>query len=706
MKPLRSFQGKLLLLFLLIHVVTVGVLMTTVSASAYEALETASGEHLLDLARVASHDLDERLQSRWDAVRSLASNPENLESLMQRLSLPGKGGEGTELWLLDFRGRVLARNGRHPSREDGVPFAAASWWPRVRNGHPMAQVFSEGGRTRVLFAFPVIDQRHAEGALIARFDLSSVHAGTVRKGFDVVLLDGEKPLVGALPEPVIRELRTLSTASTGRDSVLRGETFYRVVPVEGFAREHGFKWSLVLSAPAERISGPVEEMRQRMLQGGAVTAVLLVLVVSWRARRLLRPLKEIRDTMRRIIGGGELNQRLQVQARDELGSIARTFNQMLDRLERRTEELERSKEQLSLLAQITSTSPNALIMLGNEGEIRVWNEAAEKLFGWPRPEVLGASFVERALPQEARARLTELITRARGGEPVDAELTVLTGRVGAIPVQLTVSRVLDAQGQVQGHVCIVRDLREYKRLRESLVQSEKMAAVGTLVAGLSHELNNPLGIILGFAQGLLRKSSLDDVSRTALLSIEKQTQRCAGLVRALLDFSRKTDPQRERIDVGAMLARVREQAGAQALRAQVRLEVLQPSTEDLPRLEANMPELESALLNLIGNALDATPLGGRVYVGARVSPASDGVELFVTDTGSGMSPDVLQRIFDPFFSTKPVGQGTGLGLSITRSIVEAHGGRIDVESAPGTGTTVRLRFPGAPAPAQRAEASA
>jgi signal transduction histidine kinase len=88
------------------------------------------------------------------------------------------------------------------------------------------------------------------------------------------------------------------------------------------------------------------------------------------------------------------------------------------------------------------------------------------------------------------------------------------------------------------------------------------------VAGLSHELNNPLGIILGFAQGLLRKSSLDEASRTALLSIEKQTQRCAGLVRALLDFSRRTDPQRERIDVGAMLARVREKAGAQALRAQ------------------------------------------------------------------------------------------------------------------------------------------
>jgi PAS domain S-box-containing protein len=717
-KVFRSFQGKLLLFFLLIDVATVGILIATVSSSAREALETSSREHLLDLARFASQDIDEQLRLGWTAVQSLASHPfilegveerpgrsPYLEPFMQQLSLPGLASEDSELWLLDLKGRVLSWSGRNQARLEAVAFAQEPWWQRIQHGHPAARVLSEEGRMQVLVASPVVSQGHVKGALVARFDLAFVHAGTVREGFDVVLLEGETPLLGKLPAPVIRELRALSTDPTRRDSVLLGETFYLVVPVEGFAREHGFKWSLVLSVPAARISGPVEVLRQRMLQGAGATALLLVLVVAWRTQLLLRPLKEVRDTMRRITRGGELNQRLQLQSKDELGSIARNFNQMLDRLEQRTGELERSKEQLSLLAQITSTSPNAIIMFGTEGWIRVWNEAAEKLFGWPRLEVLGTSFVERAVPKEARARFTEVVARARLGEPVDTELTVITGQAGVIPVQLIVSRILDAQGHVQGHVCIVRDLREYKRLRESLVQSEKMAAVGTLVAGLSHELNNPLGIILGFAQGLLRKSSLDDASRTALASIEKQTQRCAGLVRALLEFSRRSTPQRERIDVGAMLARVRELAGAQAQRGQVRLEILAPAAEDLLRLEANMPELESALMSLIGNALDATPPGGRVYVGARGSPAHDGIELFVTDTGSGMPPDVLPRIFDPFFSTKPVGQGTGLGLSITRSIVEAHGGRIDVETALGTGTTVRLRFPGTSAPAPRAEAS-
>ena len=409
---------------------------------------------------------------------------------------------------------------------------------------------------------------------------------------------------------------------------------------------------------------PLEVWRQRVLQGGAALAVVLVLLLLWGGWRLL------------------------------------------ERLEHHTAELERSRDQLSLLAQITSSSSTAIIMVGTDGWIRVWNGAAEKLFGWPRLDMLGASLLERVVPEGARDHFQELLARASGNAPVDVESTLITREAGPIPVQLTVSCILDVEGGVQGHVCIVRDLREYKRLRESLVHSEKMAVVGSLVAGLSHELNNPLGIILGFTQGLLRKPLMDEASHTALLSIETQTQRCARLVRTLLELSRRTGPVREHIEVGLLLERVRELASGQARHGAVRLELAEPLAADHPALGAHMSEVESALLNLVSNALDATPAGGTVSLGARLSPEGDGLELFVTDTGSGMPPEVLQRIFDPFFSTKQVGRGTGLGLPITRSIVEAHGGRILVETALGAGTTVRLWFPLAAAPPRRLEASA
>jgi PAS domain S-box-containing protein len=703
---LRSFQGKLLFFFLLIDVVMVAVLVATVSRGAHWALETASREHLLELAHFASDDLDDELQLRWNAAQSLAANPfmtnsvidtlgrsDYLEPLMQRLSLPGKGGEESDLWLLDFMGRVIARNGR--SEHVGT-FEQAPWWPKVRDGQPQALVVSEADGPHVLFAFPIFYQRHTEGALVARFNLSFVGGGAARQGLGVVLLDGERPLKGHLPAQVVGALKSLSSGSGQHTTALIDGMFYLVVPVEGFARDHGFGWSLVLSVPAERISGPVEVLRQRMIQGGLVTALLLILLIIWRTRLLMRPLHQLQVSMRRIIDGGALNERIQVRSGDELGAIAGTFNLMLERLAHRGAELERSREHLSLLAQITSSSPDAILMVGGEGWVLVCNEAAEKLFGWPRMEMLGTSFLERMVPEDSRELVTGLLTRAGAGVPVEAELSLVTRQAGAIPVQLTLSRILDAAGAVLGHVCIARDLREVKRLRESLVQSEKMAAVGTLVAGLSHELNNPLGIILGFAQAQLMRPTLDGTSRTAFECIETHTQRCARLVRTLLDFSRRSGPARERIDVGCMLARVHELASGQAEQGQVRLKIIE-SPADLPGLEANVPELESALLNLVGNALDATPPGGTVSIGAHLSPARDGLELFVADTGSGMAPDVRQRIFDPFFTTKPVGQGTGLGLSITRSIVESHGGRIDVETAPGAGTTMRLWFPVAPA---------
>jgi signal transduction histidine kinase len=303
------------------------------------------------------------------------------------------------------------------------------------------------------------------------------------------------------------------------------------------------------------------------------------------------------------------------------------------------------------------------------------------------------------VPAGEKETVSELIARASASGPAEAEVNLVSQDAGLVPVQLLATRIADAAGQPMGYVFIMRDQREVNRLRESLVHSEKMAAMGTLVAGLSHELNNPLGIILGFAQGLARRDNLDEGTRSAMASIERQAQRCAQLVRGLLDFSRKKDPVRERIPVPALFARVGELVRGQAQRADIRFEIL-PITEELPALEVNVPEMESALLNLITNALDATLGGGSVSMSARPVAHGGGVELAVTDTGSGMPEEVLQRAFDPFFTTKPVGQGTGLGLSITRNIVEAHGGAIDVKTAPGVGTTVKLWLPAAGAPAQ------
>jgi signal transduction histidine kinase len=234
-----------------------------------------------------------------------------------------------------------------------------------------------------------------------------------------------------------------------------------------------------------------------------------------------------------------------------------------------------------------------------------------------------------------------------------------------------------------------------KETQAQLVHAARIAAVGTLVAGLSHELNNPLGIILMNAQTLLREPAPDEpTTRRALTVIEKHTRRCAKLVETLLDFSRRKTAKREPLDVGRLLTRVVDLASVRAHRTEVTLEI-EPLPDQPMLVSCCTHELETAMLNFVSNAMDATPPNGTVRLAARscLHRNAAHVEIRVEDSGHGISKEILSRVFDPFFTTKPEGQGTGLGLSLARKIVEDHGGELVLESSPGQGTTVRVWLP-------------
>ena len=241
-------------------------------------------------------------------------------------------------------------------------------------------------------------------------------------------------------------------------------------------------------------------------------------------------------------------------------------------------------------------------------------------------------------------------------------------------------------------------LRRLGQTQEQLIHAGKMAAVGTLIAGLSHELNNPLGIIVGYVQGLLRRTPPDATTRASLEAIERQSQRCAHLVRSLLDFSRNRPATREDVMLEPLIERAFELTQGDARRRSV--ELRWRPRPPLPVIKACAQEIESTLLNLLSNAIDATPATGSVTVAASAATRDGlaGLEVDVIDTGTGIPRGVLPRIFDPFFTTKPVGEGTGIGLALTRQVIDGHGGRIEVRTAEGVGTTMRLWLPCSPAP--------
>ncbi len=232
---------------------------------------------------------------------------------------------------------------------------------------------------------------------------------------------------------------------------------------------------------------------------------------------------------------------------------------------------------------------------------------------------------------------------------------------------------------------MVRDLRNKER---QIIRSEKLATVGKLAAGVAHEINNPLGNISLYAQMLLSKMKDGEAVRK-LRIIEEQANQAARIVKSLLEFSRQAEPKLQKVSMN----RIAEKA----------LEVLQPQlsinnimvvknfNKHLPGVSADPVQMQQVLVNIIKNAIEAMPEGGRLMVSTYERDGEVVVE--VSDTGEGIPEENLSRIFDPFFSTKGVGKGTGLGLSVSYGIVERHGGRIEVESEPGKGSTFRVVLP-------------
>jgi signal transduction histidine kinase len=242
--------------------------------------------------------------------------------------------------------------------------------------------------------------------------------------------------------------------------------------------------------------------------------------------------------------------------------------------------------------------------------------------------------------------------------------------------------------------------RQLTSLREQLLHAGRMAAVGTLFAGLTHELNNPLSVIVGHVENLRTLAPAGESIARVIDAVDRQATRAGRLVSALLRFSHTGPGAQEEVPPHELMRLVVDLLAADARRREI---VLRVSVADgLNPLYVVRHEIESALVNITTNALQATPEGGVVelLVFAEPRDAVPGVRFLARDTGVGIAPEILPQIFDPFFTTKPEGEGTGLGLSLAREIASSHGGQLAVESVVGHGTTMSLWLPERVSPAR------
>ena len=343
-------------------------------------------------------------------------------------------------------------------------------------------------------------------------------------------------------------------------------------------------------------------------------------------------------------------------------------------------------QQEQLLAHITREAADAIVAVDLDGKVTSWNRGAEQLLGFNAAETIGKALVEVGAPT---APLVRLVERARAGEQVrGARVEWRNARGELMPVEVSAAP-LGGDGGPAGVALVARDLSARLKLDRQLVRSEKLALVGSLAAGLAHEIGTPLNVISATAEYLLPDAPPE--GREQLRGIVAETERISRLVHDLLSFARGGTPGRTAIALRGAVDRV-----LSLLRITLDRKHVQVTTEipvDLPPIHADPDGLHQVLLNLLVNASQAVPEAGHIVIAARALEVEGErmVAFEVQDDGPGVAPGLQERIFDPFFTTRA--EGTGLGLAVCARIVADHGGDLRVGQAALGGAAFAVQLP-------------
>ncbi len=349
------------------------------------------------------------------------------------------------------------------------------------------------------------------------------------------------------------------------------------------------------------------------------------------------------------------------------------------------------------IRDVVASLRDGVVVLDRERRVTGWNRAMASRSGVLASEALGQRLGDVfAGPGDDRVHAAvEGIYRGDEEAFVLERVQHETRQRGRVVLDVKGSAIRASDGALEGVVLLVEDVTERVAFERSLRQSEKLAALGTLAAGLAHEINNPIGIITSRIE-LMREDAgvqgLPKEARDDLEVLDTHARRVARITHGLLSFARRSPGEKVAVDVGRVVEDTMLLVAKQAQKEEIGLRV--EVAPDLPPVLGDRTLLAQVLLNLVNNARDAVQAGGEIFVRAERDPVRAGwTRVIVRDTGVGIPEEHLGRLFEPFFTTKP--GGTGLGLAMSYGIVREHGGLIGVESRPGEGATFVLSLPGA-----------
>ncbi len=426
------------------------------------------------------------------------------------------------------------------------------------------------------------------------------------------------------------------------------------------------------SIGAEELFDLIGLLKQQMIWSVSIA----FLVGLFLAYAIILPLKEIKISAE-TVSAGDLTARVRVNQDDEIGQLGRAFNEMI----------------FSLNRHFLDSMTGGVLTIDRGQRIIAMNTTAELSLGYQSGQVVGRRVAD-LFPEHLNTRLYELISGAvsnRRGEELSEQLELITKTGRRIDVSMSMALLRAQNDNVLGMVVNFRDVEQFRAELDRSQTIARLTSLGTMAAGLAHELRNPLGSVKGLVELIREELDEGDRTQTYAKTIAHEIARLEKSIQGILDFAQSGQLAIERsdADVNRLLDETLTLAEYDPKHSHIQVE--RHYAEQLPLISVDGSRLQQAFLNIILNAFTVLQAGGTLQIVTKLDPDTHDMHIMFQDDGPGIKPEVVNQMFDPFFTTRA--EGTGLGLSIAHQVVTAHHGRIEVESVPGAGATLSIVLP-------------
>lgn len=707
-----SITGKYLLIFALVLIIPILMIYNWIVGYANRMLE----EDIVHKNLLSADALVKRFNAEiGDVVLQLRlisepheENGIDTERMFERASRAIAGSSLLRsIYMLDEDKRVVFEAPFEPRMEqnqqplyyDYAPFDTLRWSYNYVVSDVLADPF---GNTAVTVSIPVLDgQEHFHGVLVAKISreyLSEVlmintasHNGfgmiLDRDGFAVASTNASDIDQYFGDSPIARHLAKytsghLSSKFNGEPSILVYKTMW-----DG--------WGLILGLPERYAFQPVRNLSLMMTLSFAGILMLALVLVSIGVRKILHPIVGLTRAVRRF---GDEQPLTPVKnpvpgSRDELSALWNTFLEMARSIQEKQRQLE---DQKRYMRDVIESIPYAIITIDNKGKVAHVNREFEQITGYDRHHVIGRMMTD--LPSGLKELKDMLAKTAHAGQLKEQEAFLIDAQDRKHILKITASKFYNEAQQEIGTIAVFQDITHFKQLEIHASQSEKLALLGQISAGIAHELKNPLAVLSGAAELLKEDADSGELGATSqewIDDIHNVVRRMNGIVNNFLSFAKMKNENAEPFSMEQLLKETLHLLRIKLRDAGIK-PILRCETGD-SQLIGKYNKLMQVFLNLILNSIEAMPSGGTLTIRLYKTEDHDkgasqnSLVVELSDTGVGIPEESLDWVLDPFFSTKK--SGSGLGLTIARDIIAEHNGELQIESRLKEGTCIRCRFP-------------